>query len=104
MVLTLKDGTVVTLFDPKEAIEIIGQELYDFIVGDKTDVNEKIYEKDVAIDDLECEIASLENTLDSISTLLDDALDDLREYLSNEENQDLKSTFNKIENAYELTL
>ena len=37
MVITLKDGSVATLFDPIEAKEIIGEELYDFTLQNQID-------------------------------------------------------------------
>ena len=53
MVITLKDGSVVTLFDRKEAIDIIDKELYDFIVGDeetKRELKHEIAELDLELD------------------------------------------------------
>lgn len=78
MVITLKDGSVVTLFDSIEAREIIGEELYDFILKEKENNHkEDIYEKDVIIDDLHSEISSLENMIDASYNCLDDELVEL---------------------------
>ena len=53
MVITLKDKSVITLFDSIEAREIIGEELYDFILKEKeNNYKEDVYEKNVVIDDL----------------------------------------------------
>lgn len=78
MVITLKDGTVVTLFNSIEAREIIGEELYDFILKDKeNNYKEDVYEKNVVIDDLYSEINSLEDIIDSAYNCLDDELVEL---------------------------
>lgn len=78
MVITLKDGTVITLFDSIEAREIIGEELYDFILKEKeNNYKEDVYEKNVVIDDLYSEINSLEDIIDSAYNCLDDELVEL---------------------------
>ena len=78
MVITLKDGSVVTLFDSIEAREIIGEELYDFILKEKENNYKKdVYEKNVVIDDLYSEINSLEDIIDSAYNCLDDELVEL---------------------------
>ena len=78
MVITLKDGSVVTLFDSIEAREIIGEELYDFILKEKeNNYKEDVYEKNVVIDDLYSEINSLEDIIDSAYNCLDDELVEL---------------------------
>ena len=78
MVITLKDGSVVTLFDPIESKEIIGEELYDFILKDKeNNYKEDIYEKEVTVVDLYSEINSLEDIIDSAYNCLDDELVEL---------------------------
>lgn len=78
MVITLKDGSVVTLFNSIEAREIIGEELYDFILKDKeNNYKENIYEKEVTVVDLYSEINSLEDIIDSAYNCLDDELVEL---------------------------
>ena len=78
MVITLKDGSVITLFDSMEAREIIGEELYDFILKEKeNNYKEDVYERDVKIDDLYSEINSLEDIIDSAYNCLDDELVEL---------------------------
>lgn len=78
MVITLKDGSVVTLFDPIEAREIIGEELYDFILKEKeNNYKEDIYEKEVTVVDLYSEINSLEDIIDSAYNCLDNELVEL---------------------------
>ena len=78
MVITLKDGSVVTLFDSIEAREIIGEELYDFILKDKeNNYKEDIYEKEVTVVDLYSEINSLEDIIDSAYNCLNDELVEL---------------------------
>lgn len=78
MVITLKDKSVITLFDSIEAREIIGEELYDFILKEKeNNYKEDVYERDVKIDDLYSEINSLEDIIDSAYNCLDDELVEL---------------------------
>ena len=78
MVITLKDRSVITLFDSIEAREIIGEELYDFILKEKeNNYKEDVYERDVKIDDLYSEINSLEDIIDSAYNCLDDELVEL---------------------------
>lgn len=78
MVITLKDKSVITLFDSIEAREIIGEELYDFILKEKeNNYKEDVYEKNVVIDDLYSEINSLEDIIDSAYNCLDDELVEL---------------------------
>lgn len=108
MVVTLKDGSVVTLFDSKEAIDIIGQELYDFILNTEEKENileEQIYEKKCEIDDLEDEVDYLENAISNVNNILDEAVDKLKSYITNldEENEELNSILELIEQAYEIT-
>lgn len=84
-VITLKDGTVKTMFESKEAIEIIGQELYDFIINDSnaSDLKEKIHELEVEIDDLTGEIAYLEDE----NCYLQSQIDDLEEQIVDHERE-----------------
>lgn len=108
MVVTLKDGSVVTLFDSKEAIDIIGQELYDFILNTEEKeyiLEEQIYEKKCEIDDLEDEIDYLENAISNVNNILDETVDKLKSYITNldEENEELNSILELIEQAYEIT-
>lgn len=108
MVVTLKDGSVVTLFDSKEAIDIIGQELYDFILNTEEKENileEQIYEKKCEIDDLEDEVNSLEDIIFNVNNLLDEAVDRLKDYIENldEENKELDSILELLNQAYEAT-
>ena len=78
MVVTLKDKSAITLFDSIEAREIIGEELYDFILKEKeNNYKEDVYEKNVVIDDLYSEINSLEDIIDSAYNCLDDELVEL---------------------------
>lgn len=69
MVVTLKDGTVMTLFDVKETKDIIGDELYDFITSNTASYIDEIYERDVCIDDLQTEIYNLEETMQHVKVL-----------------------------------
>lgn len=107
MVVTLKDGSVVTLFDSKEAIDIIGQELYDFILNTKEneDILEAIYEKKCEISDLEDEVDSLEDIIFNVNNLLDEAVDRLKDCIENldEENKELDSILELLNQAYEAT-
>lgn len=108
MVVTLKDGSVVTLFDSKEAIDIIGQELYDFILNTEEKeyiLEEQIYEKKCEIDDLEDEIDYLENAISNVNNILDETVDKLKSYITNldEENEELNSILELIKQAYEIT-
>ena len=108
MVVTLKDGSVVTLFDSKEAIDIIGQELYDFILQNQVDKNileEEIYEKECEIRDLEDEVNSLEDIIFNVNNLLDEAVDRLKDYIENldEENKELDSILELLNQTYEAT-
>lgn len=108
MVVTLKDGSVVTLFDSKEAIDIIGQELYDFILNTEEKENileEQIYEKECEIDDLENEVDYLENTMLNANNILYDIKDELKNYIVNPNKDDKKLNYilELIEKVYEIT-
>lgn len=107
MVVTLKNGSVVTLFDSKEAIDIIGQELYDFILNTKEneDILEEIYEKKCEISDLEDEVDSLEDIIFNVNNILDEAVDRLKDCIENldEENKELDSILELLNQAYEAT-
>lgn len=79
MVISLKDGSTVTLFDAIEAKEIIGHELYDFIEKkikySYNEKDEKIHELECENDDLYCENINMIHSLDKINELANEALD-----------------------------
>lgn len=107
MVITLKDGSIATLFESKEAIDIIGQELYDFILQNQVDKNileEEIYEKECEIRDLEDEISSYEETISKLNSVLDDTVEKLKEYNDNldEFDNELYLILNMLQDAYDI--
>lgn len=81
MVVTLKDGSVITLFDAIEAKEIIGEELYNFIEykikNSYIEKDEKIHILECENDDLYLENEYMEDTINSIEDLVNDALEEL---------------------------
>lgn len=100
MVITLKDGTVVTLFEAREAEELIGSELYNFIKGhfSKDDEkDERIHELECENDDLYTENILMENTLSHVDSMLDDIIYEV-------DNFDYSNPEEKIERIKELLI
>lgn len=107
-VITLKDNSVVTLFNSKEAIDIIGQELYDFILNTKEKeqiLKEDIYMDRNKIEDLEDEVDYLEHTMLDANNILYDIKDELKNYIVNPNKDDKKLNYilELIEKVYEIT-
>ena len=84
-VITLKDGTVVTMFESIEAIDLVGKELYDFILTanryDSLLANEREYELEVVIDDLESELAASDEYIQELENEIDDIKEELKNHL-----------------------
>ena len=107
MVITLKDGSIATLFESKEAIDIIGQELYDFILQNPVDKNileEEIYEKECEVRDLEDEVGFYEETISKLNSILDDTVEKLKEYNDNldEFDNELYLILNMLQDTYDI--
>ena len=84
-VITLKDGTVVTMFESIEAIDLIGNELYDFILTanrhDSLLANEREHELEVVIDNLESELAASDEYIQELENKIDDIKEELKDHL-----------------------
>lgn len=84
-VITLKDGTVVTMFESIEAIDLVGKELYDFILTanryDSLLANEREYELEVVIDNLESELAASDEYIQELENEIDDIKEELKNHL-----------------------
>lgn len=100
MVITLKDGSVITLFEAIEAREIIGEELYDFLsekLSKSDEKDEKIYELENEIDDLEFENNMLQNAIDEVRYEAKDALDELKEIRKESELESILKGLDRLE-------
>lgn len=92
MVITLKDGKVVTLFEAKEARELIGEDLYDFIEKELNKENEK----DERIHELECENDDLYHESQSMEEFMDSARSDIEEALELLDKEDFESNIEEV--------
>lgn len=92
MVVTLKDGKVVTLFEAKEARELVGEELYDFIEKELNKENEK----DERIYELECENNDLYHETQTMEEFMDSAKSDIEEVLELLDNEDFESNIEEV--------
>lgn len=82
MVITLKDGSVVTLFEPREAEDIIGKEVYDFIKNElskENEINERIHELECENQDLYSENQAMEDDMCNAESYIDEAIDILNQ-------------------------
>lgn len=84
-VITLKDGSAVTMFEPREAIDIIGKELYDFILtANKYDTlltNESHSELEAIIDELGDELVAAEKYIQKLENEIEDIKEELKDHL-----------------------
>lgn len=100
MVITLKDGSTITIFHVNEAREIVGEELFDYIRSFDTEATEElIHEKDVELHDLWCEVDGLEESMDSAFSILEDALEILEKAKESKDMSLLDTAIDRIERA-----
>lgn len=101
MVITLKDGSTITIFHPDEAREIVGEELFDYIKSKETyEYEEAIHEKDVEIDDLSSELCSLEMSMESACSILEDALYILKQMKESKDISQIETVIDRIESTF----